>query len=87
VPGVQGDEMSNIPPKCPKGADPYTGCPLMFRHEDEALLSMVSLCVQEAIRVQGDEVRLTQIIDEYTSIISAYMNGRIHGILFDRGKG
>ena len=76
----------NTPPKCPKGADPYTSCSLMFRHEDEFILATVDLFAQEAVRVGRDEVRLSQIIDEYTGIITAYMNGRIHALLFDKGK-
>lgn len=78
--------MSPIPPKCPKGADPYTSCPLMFRHEDEFILATMSLFAQEVIRVSGDEMRIDQITDEYTSIITAYQNGRIHALLFDRGN-
>ena len=76
-----------IPPKCPKGADPYTSCPFMFRHEDEFILATVGLLAQEAARVGNDDVRLSQIVDEYTSIITAYMNGRIHALLFDKEKG
>jgi len=79
--------MRDKPAKCPKGANPYIYCPLMFVHEDDFIAAKIELLAQEAIRVQGDSVRLGQIIDRYSCEITAYMNGRIHGILFDKGKG
>lgn len=77
----------NKPAKCPEGANPYIYCPLMFVHQDDFIAAKVEILTQEAIRVQGDSVRLGQIIDRYSCEITAYMNGRIHGILFDKGKG
>jgi len=69
--------------KCPKSASPYKGCPLVFEHEDDAILEYVSILAEEIRLANGlssakDSAREARIIDTATCKITAYMNGRIH---------
>lgn len=73
--------------KCPKSASPYKGCPLVFEHEDDAILEYVLLLAEEIRLANGisqpkDSSREARIIDKAACQISAYMNGRIHQQLF-----
>jgi hypothetical protein len=73
-----------VPALCLKSYNPYTYCPLAFRHEDEMILSYVHSLVVEIRRLNGLPMSIcghdAQAIDRYCSEITAYMNGRIHGL-------
>ncbi len=71
----------NKPENCPKSCSPYDYCPLVFRHEDDMILSYCELLAMEIRRVNhlgmqisGDDAKA---IDRYCGEITAYMNGRI----------
>jgi hypothetical protein len=73
------------PAKCPLSYDPYTYCPLAFRHEDEMVLDYISQLAIEIKRINCHEMSLSgegaRAIDRYACQITAYMNGRIHELL------
>lgn len=79
------EEKKNIPALCPKSYNPYTYCPLAFRHEDEMIMAYVSSLAVEIKRINGHEMSLSgedaRAIDRYTCQITAYMNGRIHELV------
>lgn len=77
-----------IPALCPKSANPYTYCPLVFVHEDDFILSMVQALAGEIMRVNGVKswasggaTESSRLIDHYCREITAYMNGRIHELV------
>lgn len=76
--------MANLE-HCPKASDPYTYCPLAFRHADDMILSYCESLAMEIRRINhlpmqisGDDAKA---IDRYCGQITAYMNGRIHQVL------
>jgi hypothetical protein len=71
--------MEEIPAQCPKSANPYTYCPFVFKHENEMILSMVDLLIRDARRARPEE--LARLADDRTRELTAYMNGRIHGVM------
>ena len=79
------DEEKKVPALCPKSANPYTYCPLVFVHEDDMILSYASSLAVEIKRINGHDMRLSgddaKAIDRYTCEITAYMNGRIHELV------
>lgn len=80
--------MSNdrqIPALCPKSANPYTYCPLVFMNEDEMIMSYLDGFAQDIKRLNnlpmtlsGDEA---EKFDRWCGTITAYMNGRIHELV------
>lgn len=75
------------PELCAKSYNPYTYCPLVFKHEDDFILSKIGMFAQEIKRVNnlknwqslsGEEAGL---FDRYCGEITAYMNGRIHELV------
>jgi hypothetical protein len=93
--GVQGvmmqmgwdppEHKEEVPAKCPKSYNPYTYCPLAFRHEDEMILDYIHQLVVDIKRINGIGMSLSgedaQMVDRYACQITAYMNGRIHELL------
>lgn len=85
---MKNEMTDTIPALCPKSANPYTYCPLVFKHADEMINSYCTALALEIKRVHGlgntqvdgEDARL---IDRYCGEITAYMNGRIHQILND----
>jgi hypothetical protein len=72
----------DIPAKCPKSASPYNHCPFVFRHEDEMILSYISSLAEDLKRVSGNQGEEAKIIDRYACQITAYLNGRMHQVVF-----
>jgi len=80
----------HTPTQCPKSASPYNHCPFVFKHEDDMILSYVSTLTEE-IRlangiIRGVSLRESHLIDRYACEITAYLNGRIHQIVFNDPK-
>jgi len=67
-----------IPALCAKTNNPYTYCPLIFVHEDDMILSIVTMIFQDAKRIEENSIEWAQRIDSATRELTAYMNGRIH---------
>lgn len=69
--------------KCPLSCNPYTYCPVMFKHADDFILAKVETVAEETKRLlsTGREIDIPRMIDRYCGEITAYMNGRIHEIL------
>lgn len=70
------------PAQCPKSASPYNYCPLVFRHEDDMILSAISMLATDIKRLSHHNVHVSsdeaKAIDRASCIITAYMNGRVH---------
>jgi hypothetical protein len=75
----------NIPALCLKSYNPYTYCPLAFKHEDDMILAYVNSLAVEIRRLNGLSMSISgndaRAIDRYCSEITAYMNGRIHELV------
>lgn len=86
--GWEPPRREKIPAECPKSYNPYTYCPLAFRHEDDMILDYVTQLAIEIKRINGHEMLLFgkdgRMIDRYACEITAYMNGRIHQILKEK---
>lgn len=76
-----------IPALCPKSANPYTYCPLVFVSQDDMIMRMIVAFSHEVKRVnhieswdieRGEDARL---IDAMCREVTAYMNGRIHELV------
>ena len=74
-----------MPEKCPLSFNPYTYCPIMFNHEDEMILSMVTMLVADIKRILFQTLPMNgedaMMIYRATREITAYMNGRIHDLV------
>jgi len=74
-----------IPELCPKSANPYTYCPLVFKHADDMILSYCESLAMEIRRINGHNPQTSgddaKAIDRYGGQITAYMNGRIHELV------
>jgi hypothetical protein len=76
------------PAKCPLSHNPYTYCPLVFKHEDDMILSYIESLVDDVHRLNGLPMgkyssEEPQSIDRWACTITAYMNGRIHELVKD----
>jgi len=78
----------HTPAQCPKSASPYNHCPFVFKHEDDMILSYVSSLACEIKRINGlgntINANDARMIDRYACEITAYLNGRIHQIVFNK---
>ena len=80
--------MSNeriTPALCIKTFNPYTYCPLVFKHEDDMILEYMHSLVIEIRRVNGLPMSISgedaRAIDRYCGQVTAYLNGRIHELV------
>ncbi len=73
------------PALCTKSYNPYSYCPLLFKHLDDFISAMVTTVWSETKRLNGLEATISsaeaEMIDRNTGELTAYMNGRIHEIL------
>ena len=77
------DRIDDNPALCAKSYNPYDYCPLVFRHEDDFILAMLSTTMQDIKRLAGlDGTYLSGeeavMLDSRCKELTAYMNGRIH---------
>lgn len=76
------------PAVCKKAHNPYTYCPLAMKHSDDMILSYVNSLAVDIKRLnhlpmRADGIDEARALDRYTGEITAYMNGRVHGIIHD----
>jgi len=69
------------PALCLKTYNPYTFCPLVFKHEDDMILSYISMLSEDIKRLQDDPLEEAKRIDRTCMTITAYMNGRVHELI------
>ncbi len=79
------DENRTPPALCAKSYNPYTYCPLMFKHQDDFISTKIEEVWAETKRLngldrvcKGDEAKM---LDRYIGEITAYMNGRIDEVI------
>lgn len=80
------NKPSEPPTLCAKTNNPYTYCPLVFVHEDDFILAMLSMTMQDIKRLAGlDGTSLSGeeavMLDSRCKELTAYMNGRIDEVI------
>ena len=78
---VKHSKNKKVPALCLKTYNTYDYCPLVLRHEDEMILSYISMLAEDIKRANGNGVEEVQAIYRHCCEITAYMNGRIHELV------